>query len=55
MDRAEAENAEIDGDDSEGEEEGMKFDGDVGAPEADADADDGLGASDTEDSKNVSK
>lgn len=29
MERAEAENAEIDGDDEEDEEEGMKFDGDA--------------------------
>lgn len=55
MDRAEAENAEIDGDDEEDEEEGMKFDGDVDtAPDANADNDDGLGASDAEDTKNVS-
>lgn len=57
MDRAEAENAEIDGDDEEGEEEeGIKFDGDVGAvADADVDNDDGLGTSETDESKNVSK
>lgn len=40
MERAEAENAEIDGDDEEDEEEGMKFDGDGGAADAAADNDD---------------
>ena len=33
MERAEAENAEIDGDDEEDEEEGMKFDGEGGHDE----------------------